>query len=82
MDLISSRGRQVYENEIATQLRPDQLGSLVAIEVNSHDFIVTDDAGELGAVRALRSRHPNPQIHIIRAGARAAHSMGGASFLE
>lgn len=72
---IASRGDALYEMEIQRRLLPEDDGSLVAIDIESGDFVV--DKNELRAFQRLRNQHPDAQIWLKRVGSRHVHRFGG-----
>ena len=70
------RGDSIYENNIRPQLKPEDEGKFVAIDIDTGVYEV--DAGELEAGDKLRWRgSPNAQIWIVRVGSRSVHRFGG-----
>ncbi len=69
-DEIGHRGSQIYQTKLRTILEPQFDGKFVAIDVESEEYEVADEAGE--ASDRLWARLPDAQILIERVGHRAA----------
>jgi hypothetical protein len=72
---FARRGDALYEKEVRPQLKADDEGKFVAIDIESGEF--TLDADELKAGNKLRKRIPDAQIWMVRVGYRAVHRIGG-----
>jgi hypothetical protein len=71
---IADLGEAVFERQIAEQLRGQDLGHFVAIDVHSGEYEV--DAEAVRAMERLHSRHPGAECWLRRVGSRVAHSFG------
>jgi hypothetical protein len=71
---VARRGTEVYQRLVKPQLRPEDKGRLVAIDINTGAFEVADTM--LDACRHLRERYPDAQIWGVRAGYVAVHGFG------
>lgn len=69
-DEIGTRGSEIYEGQLRTRLEASALDHFVAIDVETADHDVADEAHIAGD--HLRLRLPNAQIFIARIGHRAA----------
>jgi hypothetical protein len=69
-DEIGIRGSEIYERELRSKLEATALDQFVAIDVETAEYEVADEAHLAGD--RLRSRSPNAQIFIARVGHRAA----------
>jgi hypothetical protein len=76
MDEIVSRGKQIYDEKIRSQVDPANIDRIVAIDVESGDFAVADES--LAACQLLIDRNPDSQIYIHRIGHFAVDRLGGA----
>ena len=65
-----SRGEAIYNLTLRAILEPEHHGPFVAIDIESSDYEVADEAHE--ASDQLRSRHPDAQILVERIGYPAA----------
>ncbi|HSG73403.1 MAG TPA: hypothetical protein VLA12_23510, partial [Planctomycetaceae bacterium] len=74
---IARRGDEIYERNLRSRLEPDQLGKIVAIDIESGDHAVADTA--LEAARDLRTRQPDAEVWLIRIGERGLHRIGVGS---
>lgn len=69
-DEIGMRGSEIYECQLRLKLEATALDQFVAIDVETAQYEVADEAYDAGDL--LRSRLPNAQIFIARVGHRAA----------
>jgi hypothetical protein len=69
-DEIGRRGSHIYQSKLRSILEPKCSGQFVAIDVESEEYEVADEADE--ASNLLWERIPNAQILIERVGHRAA----------
>jgi len=74
-DEFAQRGDAIHEREIRGNLKPEDRGKFVAIDIDSGEFDV--DADELTACDRLRARLPDAQIWLVRVGSRHVHRFGG-----
>ena len=72
---FARRGDAIYENEVRTQLKPDDEGKFVAIDIETQAFEIDDD--EMAAGDRLLARIPEAQIWMVRVGSRYVHRFGG-----
>ena len=72
---VVRRGREIYARILRSRLEPQHDGQFVAIEVDSGDYEVADEA--LDAARELSLRHPDAVPFIHRVGYPAAYKLGG-----
>ena len=72
---FAERGDKIYEEKIRPQLRPEDKGKLVAIDIETGEYELADD--ELTAGDKLRARLPQSQIWIVRVGYRYVQRFGG-----
>lgn len=63
---ISTRGKQIYFETIKERLTDDQLNMLVAIDVNSGEYEVSESM--IDASRRLKQRVPSAEVFILRHG--------------
>ena len=69
-DEIGIRGSEIYECQLRSKLEATALDQFVAIDVETAEYAVADEAHLAGD--RLRKRFPNAQIFIARVGHRAA----------
>lgn len=67
---IGRRGKEIYSSKLREILEPQFVGKFVAIDVESGDYEVADEASD--ASDLLWARIPSAQILIERVGHRAA----------
>lgn len=72
---IARLGDWIYDNEIRHKVEPQEFGRFVAIDVDSHAYVVANDL--LSASDSLQAQHPNAEIWLVRVGHRALHRIGG-----
>ena len=72
---FARRGDAIYEKDVRPQLKADDEGKFVAIDIESGEFAI--DADELKACLKLRKRIPDAQIWMVRVGFRFVHRFGG-----
>ncbi len=71
---IARRGRAMYEKGVRRKVAGEKKGRVVAIDIETADFEVADDA--LNAAERLLKRRPNAQIWVARIGYRTLHRIG------
>lgn len=76
---LARRAKSLYERRIRGLVEADAAneGRFVAVDVESGDFEVADDA--LGAGARLRRRRPGASVYLMRVGRPAAFRLGGRS---
>jgi hypothetical protein len=72
---FASRGDSLYENRIRPQLKSEDEGKFLAIDIESGSHEL--DVDELRACQKLRAKIPDAQIWMVRIGYRAVHRFGG-----
>jgi len=68
-------GDAIYEKKVRAHVEPEHMGDVVAIDVDSGDYEVAEDA--LAAARSLRDRRPNADVWLMRVGSRWLDRIGG-----
>ena len=71
---FARRGDAIYENEVRPQLKPDDEGKFVAIDIETRAFEIDED--EMAAGDRLLARIPEAQIWMVRVGSRYVHRFG------
>lgn len=86
-DEISRRSKDLYERRVRGKVEAsgENEGRFLAIDVDSGDYEVADDA--LGAGAGLRLRRPDATVYLMRVGRpgelpRAAYRLGGRSLAK
>ena len=77
---VARRGTEMVRCLVKPQLRPEDKGRLVAIDLDTGAFEVADTMH--ATCRRLRERFPAAQIWSVRAGYVAVHSFGGRRIPE
>jgi hypothetical protein len=72
---FASRGDEIYESQVRSQVEESNHGKIVAIDLETGAFEV--DASEIVACDRLEARHPEAQIWIVRIGSRYVRRFGG-----
>ena len=72
---FARRGDAIYEGVIQSQLKPNDDGKFIAIDIDTSEYEV--DTDELTACDRLRARLPESQIWLVRIGSRSVHRFGG-----
>ena len=70
MENVGDRAHTVYESEIRHLVEPRHSGKFIAVEPESGDYVVDDQI--VGALLAIRTKHPGVPSHITRIGHEAA----------
>jgi hypothetical protein len=73
---FAHRGDTIYESTVRPQLKPEDDGRFVALDIDTSAFEIDDD--ELAACDRLRARLPKAQIWMVRVGSRYVHRFGGS----
>lgn len=71
---IARRGQAIYDARLKSRLEPKHNGKLVAIDVETGDYVVGDDA--LVAGDQLRRRRRDVVSYVVRIGSRAVYKLG------
>ena len=74
---VASRGDEIYETQIRSQVETDHRGEIVAIDVDSGAFEIAKTA--LSAAERLLAKIPSAEIWCVRVGHRALHHVGARS---
>lgn len=77
---FARRGNELYEKKIRAQVEDGNEGKVVAIDIDSAQFEVADDA--LTASDRLLARCPNAQTWFVRIGHAALHRFGPRNLTE
>jgi hypothetical protein len=72
---FARRGDAIFESNVCPQLKPEDDGKFVAIDIESDAYEI--DAEELPACDRLRARMPQAQIWLVRVGSQYVHRFGG-----
>ena len=74
---VRDRGEKIYEEQIKSQVEPDEYGKFIVIDIESGDFEV--DPKILVASRRIRERRPESTLYRVKVGLGAAYRMGWRS---
>ncbi len=74
IDEIVSRGKIIYDEKIRSQVEPENIDKIVAIDVENGDFAIADES--LEACQVLIDRNPDCQIYCHRIGHIAVERLG------
>ena len=72
---FSRRGSAIYEREVLHQMREDDDGRFVAIDIESGEWKL--DADDFTATELLLQQVPDAQIWLVRVGSQATYRIGG-----
>ena len=72
---FAHRGDTIYESDVRANLKPEDEGKFVAIDIETGAYEIETD--ELAACDRLRVRVPQAQIWLVRAGSPYLHRFGG-----
>jgi hypothetical protein len=72
---FAERGDAIYGSDVRPNLKPEDDGKFVAIDIETGAYEV--EADELTACDRLRARVPQAQIWLVRAGSPYLHRFGG-----
>ena len=72
---VIDRAKQIYANQLQTELESQHWDRFVAIEPESGEYFLGDTFDE--AVKSARTKYPSRLSHTIRIGHRAAFQIGG-----
>jgi hypothetical protein len=72
---VARRGKAYYE-ELRPQIEgADNIGKIIAIEINTGDYEIGDDL--LATSLCLKAKHPNAEMWAERIGFNAVYAVGG-----
>ena len=74
------RGDAIYERDIRAQVEMTHRGKVVAIDIDSGEYVIDDNA--LTASERLLAQHPNAEIWCVRVGSQVLHRIGGRPVRE
>ena len=74
---IGQRGQEIYENKLRALLETSEnIGKVVAIDIESGDYEIADDL--ILAGRRLQVRHSDARMYTKRIGYNAVYAVGGS----
>ena len=79
-DEFARRGGELYESKIRALVEPGNLGRVVAIDIESGDYVLADEGME--ACQPLMEKNPDAQIWCKRIGHFAMEKFGGGDTRE
>lgn len=74
LEEVARLGEEVFDRIVQPQLRPEDDGKFVAIDVDSENYELDDN--DLQAIKRLRLRCPAAQIMLLRAGQKGTCRLG------
>jgi hypothetical protein len=77
---FARRGDKLYESQVRTQVEAGNHGRIVAIDIETGAFEVSDDI--VTASDLLLAKYPDAQTWFIRIGHRAVYHFGARSLKE
>ena len=66
LDQLARLGGDIFDRQIRPALRPEDNGKFVAIDVETANYEIDED--DYAAVMRLRSRKPEADVWLMRAG--------------
>lgn len=75
LEELSKLGQAIYDLKVRPNLKPEDHGKFVAVDVESGDFDIDDD--DYTAIMRLRARRPDADIWLMRAGFLTTCRIGG-----
>ena len=73
LDELASLGQEIFDRHVRPSLRPVDDGKFVAIDVETGAYEIDED--DYTAVIRLRSRQPEADIWLMRAGSPTAYKI-------
>ena len=73
LDERARLGQEVYERQVRPRLCPENDGKFVAVDIDSGNYEIDED--DYTAVMRLRTRLPEAEIWLMRAGFRTAYDI-------
>src|SRR4051812_41633475 len=77
---FSTRGKEIYDRSIRTNVEANHSGEFVAIDIDSGAWEV--DLDDFTATERLLARLPEARIWLMRVGSEAAYRIGGSRAAE
>lgn len=74
LDELAELGREIFDRQVRSALRPEDDGKFVAIDVETGDYEIDED--DYAAVARLRSRKAAADVWLMRAGSPTTYRMG------
>jgi hypothetical protein len=74
LDEVAALGGEIFDRQVRPNLRPEDDGKFVAIDVETGDYEVDED--DYAVIARLRSRKPAADVWLMRAGYPAAYRIG------
>ena len=74
LDELASLGGEIFDRQVRPALRPEDDGKFVAIDVETGDYEIDED--DYTAVMRLRTRRPEAESWLMRAGYPTAYRLG------
>ena len=76
LDELAALGGAIFDRQVRPALRPEDDGKFVAIDVETGDYEIGDDA-DVDAPLRLHAKHPGAAVYTLRIGYNAAVALGG-----
>lgn len=73
-------GDDIYDNKLRQQIEKDNLGKIVAIDIQTGKFEIDKDT--ITATKKLYDKFPHAQPWVVRIGYRAVHRFGARSLKD
>jgi hypothetical protein len=72
---IAARGERIYQQKIAAELKSDDVGKFVVIDVGTGEYVLDED--DMSAITRAAAAYPQGTFHIVRVGSRTVGRIGG-----
>ena len=80
LDELAGLGGAIFDQTVRPALRPDVDGTFVAVDVETGEYEI--DADDYAAVARLRSRQPEADVWLMRAGYPTTYKDGGCPMIQ
>jgi hypothetical protein len=75
-DEVATRGREIYESRLKSQLEPQYIGKFLVIDIETGEYEIDDD--DLAASMRAYRKKPNGSRYGMRIGYATAGTIGNA----
>ena len=76
---VGRRGEEIYERELRRRFETEEnIGRLISIDIDTHDFEISDDEHHIEAAMRLHAKHPGAAVYTKRIGYNAVVAIGGS----
>ena len=79
-EIISSRGRAIYEEKLRTDIEADNIDKFLIIDIETGEYEI--DSDDMAASDRAHRKHPNGAFYGMRIGRRSSGSIGASTAKE